>query len=190
MLSALVSVLIAAPPPPPTTAEWRRLHAGEVLVVQIPVKGTGLPLARGRKLIAAPVQRVWPYIANCGKYSTTMVRVIRSRMLSQKDGVVECETVTKLPLLLGSLRTHSRAVHVAGPKVWSRVWTLVEGDFLYNTGAWYLTPLPGNLHLSLLTYEIHAEPNLSVPNFVIKRGQTSGVTNMLNRIASLATKNR
>jgi hypothetical protein len=186
MLTALVSLMLASPPPP-TAAEWKRLRAGEVVLTQNAVKGTGLPRTRGRKLVRAHAKLVWPYIAKCGEYTHTMTRIVESKMLSQKGGIVECYTRTELPMFLGSLRTHSRAVHVEGPEVWSRVWTLVKGDFVYNTGAWYITKAPGNPRHSLITYEIHAEPNLSIPNFLIRRGQTTGVTKVLNRIAGLAT---
>jgi len=108
-----------------------------------------------------------------------MPRMPLSRELSRKGREVVCKVQIKLPMFLGTLNSVTRGVHTVGPPAWGRAWTLVSGDYKRNVGRWRLTPYKGNPNVTLVEYVLHAVPDLSLPNSVLRSANGRAIPGML-----------
>jgi hypothetical protein len=165
--------------------EQARLDRGEVIVRTRAVPGSSLPMMVGRGVIDVPPARLWKLVEACGGYVGKLPRVIRSRELSRAGAVAVCETTSQLPFPIGELTSVTRAVHETSPGRWVRRWTLVGGDYDDNSGAWILQPFDAAGTRTLLTYEAHVEPKMSVPNSIIHAAQKRGMPSLFEHLRSV-----
>ena len=163
------------------------LSRGEVVIRTEKVKGVPLKLVRAVALIDAPPARVFKVIDNCSGYKRFMPRTTLSRERRRRGKIVDCEVHVELPMFFGTLRSVTRGVHTAGPKVWSRAWTLVSGTYDHNVGRWTIQPYRGNPKLSVVEYAIHAVPQVSLPDAILARANGSAVVNLLKTIRKQVT---
>jgi len=159
-----------------------RLARGEILTSSRTIAGSALPEGTAQAVIEAPPAKVWPVIDDCSRYAKTMPRVVKSRLLERGGGHVKCQITVKIPVL-GELTSITDAVHVAGPPRWSRTWRLVSGeDYKSNEGSWTLSAFDAAGTRTRAVYKMHAEINAWVPDFVVKRGQREGLTQVMEAI--------
>ena len=164
---------------PPRAADFAALERGEVIKRVEPVKGAPVPRVRAYMLLDAPPQKMFDLIDKCGRYTQFMPRVSLSKELSRKGEVVTCQVKIKLPYYLGTLESVTRGIHTAGPKSWGRAWTLVSGTYERNVGRWTLTPYKGNPKITLVEYVLHAIPNLSIPDVLLRKANGRAIPGML-----------
>ncbi|MFZ4577673.1 MAG: SRPBCC family protein [Myxococcota bacterium] len=178
-------LLLSAAPAGAVETDQARLDRGEVIVRMRAVEGSTLPMMVGRGVIDVPPVRLWKVVEACGSYVGKLPRVIRSRELSRVGAVAVCETTSQLPFPIGELTSITRAVHETSPGRWVRRWTLVGGDYEDNSGAWILQPFDAAGTRTLLTYEAHVEPKMSVPNAIIHAAQKRGMPTLFDHLRAL-----
>ena len=187
----LATLLLAANQSPAAApiraADHGALSRGEVVIRREKVRGIPLFLVRAVALIDAPPATVFRVIDDCGRYKTFMPRTTLSREIRRVGTRVDCEVHVELPMFFGTLKSITRGVHTAGPKVWSRAWTFVSGTYEHNVGRWTVQPYRGNSKLSVVEYAIHAVPQVSLPDAILARANGSAVSNLLRTIRKQVT---
>lgn len=166
------------PPPAPKTVdeETRRLEAGEVIIeARTPTDGQGVA-AHARALVTAPPEAVFGVVSDCANFVSFMPRTKRSELRKKEGDVSECFVEIEMPFPLSNLWAVTRATHtkLAGGGL-ERRWTLVEGTYTRNTGAWRAEPFRGDPQRTLLSYELDVNPNMNVPDAIIRSAQTGSL---------------
>jgi hypothetical protein len=111
-----------------------------------------------------------------------MVRVLESKQISKTGDVVVCQVTTDMPWPVSNLRSKTKAIHKVGPPVWSRTWSLLEGDFISNRGFWKLKPFGDDPKRTLVVYNIHVVPDIAVPDALLRKGMTSTLPDMITNL--------
>lgn len=164
-----------------------RIAAGEIVLSTRDVAGCELPEVTLQAVIDAPPAAVWKIIDDCAGYKRTMLRIIESRELSRAGQVSRCQVTVEMPMPMSNMTSLSEAVSVPGPATWRRSWKLVSGDYKRNEGSWTLASFDAEGKRTRVVYKVLAEPNVSVPNFIIRRAQHSALPDMMRKIRALAT---
>lgn len=139
------------------------LSAGEIFVDTIPVKDAYYPRVRVQGVIDAPPTAVWHIVSDCVGSARYNRSVTKSYIVKRIGKDVVCSETVDLPwpirdvecVTRWSFRPKAREIH----------WTLAGGDFDYATGRWKLEPF-GDGSRTLLIYENHVSPQISVPNWL------------------------
>ncbi len=159
-----------------------RLARGEVVISTKKVAGSDIPSMKAMAVIDAPAERLWKIVDDCANYKKTMPRIVASEEVSRKGNKVRCKTTLEMPFPLDNLTATTEATLTVQPgKQFKRAWTLVEGDFKRNTGSWTLLPYEDGKK-TLAIYEVHAEPNIAVPDAIQKAAQRKSVPQLFERL--------
>lgn len=150
------------------------LANGEVVYIERePYAGNGIALTACGVIDAAPA-KVWPALRDCGEYEEFLPGVEESALLGREDNVASCEALIDLPFPLGELRSIERATETellgGGFK---RRWTLERGDYRHLEGSWTLLPAGDQGESTLAIYQLDMDPQTIVPDFVLRRTQSS-----------------
>jgi ribosome-associated toxin RatA of RatAB toxin-antitoxin module len=168
-------------------ADTQRLERGEVLIRAEPVEGSKLPRIFATGLIEAAPEQIWPLIDRCAEYPRTMVHIREAAELLREGTRVLCRLTVDLPFPFPSLTSTTEAQHTVTPGVrYERRWTLVEGDYRSNSGAWILKPFGPTGHRTLVTYEMHAEPKLFIPGWLQRIAQRKSIPALFEKLRSQA----
>ena len=160
-----------------------RLAKGEILVTLRTVKGADIPAATVRAVVEASPARVWAVVQDCSRYPKTMMRVKESKEVSRKGNVVHCQVLVDMPWPLSDLGALTRAVHtVRADTYYQRKWDLVKGDYKINKGSWTVTPFGTTGKRSMVVYQAHAVPNISVPKWIQKAAAKRTFPNLLKHL--------
>lgn len=162
-----------------TTEE--RLAAGEVIVTTHDV-GAELPQAEVQAVINAPPAAVWKIVDDCANYKRNMPRIADSKLLQRNGNVATCQVTVDMPMPFSNLTSVSEATSTAGPPQWKRVWKMIRGDYKRNEGSWVLTPFDAAGTRTKAVYKVLAIPNVSLPNFVLRKAQQGALPDMIERI--------
>ena len=185
-LSILAATVLSALALPASGADDldARLDRGEIITSSRSIPGSDLPEGTSQAVIEAPPAKVWAIIDDCAHYKGIMPRVIASRLVERKGDKVSCEITVKIPVL-GELKSITEAIHVSGPPKWSRTWHLVSGaDYKVNEGSWTLTAFDAAGTRTRAVYKMHAVLTAWVPGFIVKRGQSEGLMQVMQGIRS------
>ena len=182
-LSATSALWIAA------SSSWAadietRLAAGEVVVSTRAVAGAELPEAIVQAVIDAPPAAVWKLVDDCNGYKRTMPRIADSKELSRSGVNSVCLVTVDMPMPMSNLTSTTEVVSTPGPATWKRAWKLIKGDYKRNEGSWVLTAFDAEGKRTRAVYRVIADPNVSVPNFVIRKAQESALPDMMKKIRS------
>lgn len=161
-----------------------RYANGKIDVWMVEVEGYEAPRAMVKAMIDAPPEKVWPLIDKCEDYEKTMLRTESAKLIKNQGGYKYCEIEIDMPFPLDNLTSVTKAKHVAGPKKWSRKWTLVSGDYTVNEGSWVLTPFDEAGTKTMVHYQIIAEPKTSIPDWVREKAQKSALPKMIEHLRS------
>lgn len=167
---------------PEARAQDKGLAKGKIRVQTEKVKGSDIPRVVVTAVVDAPPPKVWEVVSNCDKFEQRMPNIEQARIVSAKGNVVICEVEIDLPFPLSNLTARTRGIHHVGPKVWSRKWSLIRGDYSFNDGSWVLTPYGKDGKRTLVVYKVHAEPDTHVPDWVREKAQKSSLPKMIKRI--------
>jgi len=182
-LLVLVSLSLAAGPASAAGDERSRLGNGEILIKQRPVKGSDMPEAIVKAVINAPPAKVWAVLNLCERYKTFMPRTSASEELSRKGNIIVCRITIDMPFPISDMTTTTQAVHTVRKDFWRRSWKLIKGDFKVNKGSWTVTPFDAAGKRSMIVYRVHAEPNIPVPIWILKRASKSTLPDMIHAVA-------
>jgi len=146
----------------------QRLDHGEVVIDTEAVDGSPLPRVVVLAVIEASPARVWRIIDQVSEYHRTMGGVKSSTEISrgpvQEGEQVRARITVKMPFPLRDLTSVTDAVHTVEPdRRYERRWRLVEGDYRENRGGWVLTPFDDDSARTLVSYTLHAVPNIRIP---------------------------
>jgi hypothetical protein len=164
-----------------------RIAAGEVVVTTRAVAGCELPEATVQAVIDAPPAVVWKLVDDCNNYKNTMIRIASSKELSRNGTTSQCQVTVNMPVPLSNLTSLSEAVSTAQGGQFKRTWKLIKGDYKRNEGSWVLAPFDAEGKRTRVTYKVLADPNVSVPNFIIRRAQMSTLPELIVKLRKAAT---
>lgn len=171
----------------PSEADRKRLEAGEVLIRRFDVAGSDLPRMRAVGLIGAKPEKVWPFIEKCADYKKYMPRVMESAELSRDGGVIRCRVKVDMPWPFGDLEAITRATHTIEPgKRYRRSWSLESGDYKRNDGVWTFTSYGEGGAQTLGVYELHVEPNISLPAAIQRKASASTLPKLFETLRDLS----
>jgi ribosome-associated toxin RatA of RatAB toxin-antitoxin module len=165
-----------------------RLDRGEILIDTESVPGSHLPRVLVRAVFEAPPERVWAVIDPVRDYESTMANVKRSEELLRERQDDQTERVRAritvgMPFPLRDLTSVTDAIHTVVPgESYERAWTLVEGDYRENSGAWRLVPFDGDPTRTLVSYRLHAVPNIRIPAALHGIAQKKVIPRLINSL--------
>ena len=167
-----------------------RLAEGDILVTTDPVKDSDVPLVTVRAVVDAPPENLWAIIQDCGNYAKAMPRIQASKELLREGNrehfFAECLVTATMPFPLPNLTSHTRVEHTIEPgKKWLRTFKLVEGDYLVNEGSWTLVPYGADGKRTFVTYRLHAQPKLPLPQGLVSRGQQRALSDIMKKLREL-----
>lgn len=142
-----------------------KIATGDVWVTSTPSKtGDGAPTFEAHALIDAPPAVVWSVVSRCADYRRHMPRIAESAELKRDGNSVTCRVTADMPFPIPDLTSVSQAVHTADVAAgnYQRAWTLVEGDYDVNEGAWILKST-GAGKQTYAIYRLRVKPKLPVP---------------------------
>lgn len=160
-----------------------RLAAGEIIVTSKPVPGSSVPWNQVMGVVDAPGAAIWKVIERCADYKKTMIRTAASEEIWRKGGKVRCRVTVDMPFPLSDLTATTDAVHTILPgKKWKRAWSLVEGDYKSNKGSWTLVPFGADGGRTLVAYEVHADPNVPIPEGILRAAQKKTLPRLIEHL--------
>jgi hypothetical protein len=154
-----------------------------VALKEIAVAEHALPRMEATLDIEAPVERLWPLVSDCNRFSEYM-DIESARVLAHRGKWSRCQMVVDVPFPFGKLRSVSDNFDERRPGLFRTRWALVSGDYLYDEGYWELTPAaPGHTFARLVML---TEPKLPVPRGLLLGGQRDYVKDLLLRLRKRA----
>lgn len=174
----VVTPASAEPPVPQfSAADTARLEGGEVLVKSLDPKGGGIA-GKAAGVVRASPDRVWDVINDCAHYKDFMPRTVASERLA--DGAA-CKVEISMPFPFSNLWSETKVQHVyldGGGR--RRQWSLLRGTYKTVEGSWTLWPWKDGQ--TLLLYVIEADPDVPVPNAILRSAQESTLPDMYTAI--------
>lgn len=164
-----------------------RAEEEDIKVSSEKVAGSDVPYNVAEAVIDVPAANVWKVISNCGNYSKTMPRIVKSTELA-RDGdenagqTVKCEVTVHLPFPMSDLTGVTLAKHTIAPGVkYTREWNLVSGDYHINTGSWTLVAIDDGKR-TRATYRLRVQPKISLPTSWVAAAQKSSLKDLMLRL--------
>ena len=185
LLAALAAVLVGARPalaerPYFNGPQTKMLEDGQVIVRRLePTGGTGVA-ARAVGLVDASPQVVWPVIRDCQHFSKFMPRTRSSKLIERTGNVATCEVVVDMPFPFDDLSSVVKSTETEKAGSYARTWTLVRGTYKRNQGTWEVHPWKGGR--SLLVYQLDIDPEISIPDAIIRKAQTGSLPDVFEAV--------
>jgi len=161
---------------------------GQVEVKTFPVDGSSAPRIQVRAVMDLPPRKIWQIVSDCATYKDHLPRVAASRLVSREGNKFTCEVTIAMPFPLSNLTGVTEAVHEESEKGMTRRWKLLRGDYKVNEGSWEVRPIDKSGTSSLVIYNIHAEPNTAVPDWIRESAQKKALPEMIERVRAEAGK--
>lgn len=176
---AVLSAAAAAAAQPVADAEWARLRAGEVVLLEARDTGSG-GAAHARALVRAEAAAVWRVITSCEQAFTYVDGLELCEILEDAgDRVVVRQVIDKSWLLprqdfvFESLREPYREIRVH----------LLEGNLDVLEGHWTFRPVEEG---TLVDYTVRIEPSFPAPDFLVRRNLDRDMPGLLACVRALA----
>ncbi len=158
---------------------------GQIEVKSYAVPGSGAPRIVVRSVMDLPAKKIWAIVSDCAHYKDHLPRVAASELVKQEGNVHTCKVTISMPFPLSNLTGTTAAVHEESETAMSRRWKLLSGDYKVNEGSWELKQIGAQ---TLVTYTVHVEPNISVPDFIRDSAQKKSLPEMFERVKAEAGK--
>ncbi len=185
----LLWILLSSAPalaalPSLSAGEKASLDAGEVVIRDRPARqGRGVAFDAFGVIRTAP-SALWGVLRECGRFQEFMPRTKKSELRKREGNTAVCFTEIEMPFPFDNLWSEVKVSETAhGDGRFSRTWSLLRGTYEWNDGSWRLYPW-GDGEMTLLVYRLAVNPKISVPDFLIRKGQTGalpGLFEALNR---------
>ncbi len=183
VLSTTAAVRASEPSADEKADPRARLDAGEIIIKSSKVAGSGVPRIKAMGVVDAAPEAIWAVVERCADYKKTMIRTAESEELSRTGNIVRCRVTIELPFPLKNLTATTDAIHTVTPgKKWQRRWSLVEGDYKRNSGSWTLIPFDDAGKRTLVIYEVHAEPNVALPDSIQRLAQKKSLPDLFKHL--------
>ncbi len=166
-----------------------RLLAGElVFEMRVPKGGDGVSFV-AYKRIEIPPHQIWPVVRDCQHYESFMPRTSESARTDCKGQTCICHSRLAMPFPLSDLWSKVKTTMSSLPGGgYERVWVFIEGTYHHNEGAWRVYPWPGEATATLLVYEVDLNPQISLPDFILRDAQTGALPEMFVVVAKRAMR--
>jgi len=166
-----------------STETIRRLSRGELIIDTLP-RGRGqVPEVQVLAVVEAEPGRLWRIIDQVGQYSRFMPSVKASEEVSREGDVVRARVTVDMPFPLKNLTSVTEGIHtVVEGESYVRQWTLVEGDYLENSGSWILVPFEGDPARTLVEYRLLAQPKIRIPQRLQGLAQKKAIPRLIKRL--------
>lgn len=152
-----------------------------VMIPREPTGGHGVAL-HACGLIDAPPAQVWPVVRDCEKWVQYMPGVGSSKLQKRTGNNAICEVIVDLPYPLSDLRSVTSIVEIERPDGgYSRRSLFLEGNYKHNNGYWVLLPFDEGKQ-TLLIYDIDFDPDIAVPDFLLRSLQSRSAPDIFNAI--------
>jgi ribosome-associated toxin RatA of RatAB toxin-antitoxin module len=153
-----------------------------IYLEQEPFGGEGVALT-ACGLIDAPPAQVWPVLRDCESYEQFLPGVSESALLSRDGDVRLCEALIDLPFPLGDLQSVEKATErQLDGGGFERRWSLERGSYRRLEGSWTLLPAGPSGERTLGVYQLDMDPQTVVPDFLLRRAQSSTAPKMFAAI--------
>ena len=192
-LVTLVAATSSTARPKLSPEEVRLLRSGEVIVEEIEQKKGGSSSVRVLGLVDAKLADVKPVVDNCERFDEFMPRTKESRESGRKGSRSICYVLIKMPFPMKNLWSETDVNRYDLPGGgWRRTWKLRKGTYKRNQGSWTLFPWGKGGRQTLTIYAVDVEPDIIIPNFIVKSAQTSQLPDLFDavrkRVRSFADK--
>ncbi len=179
---ALVGISLAQAPPMTAAQSTEIARGGVVVQPQKPTGDSGVA-AWAAALVEAPIARVWPVVRDCEHFAKFMPRTKESKVLRRAGATIDCKVVVSMPFPLSNLWSHVRSTITEHPGGgWTRAWKLVRGNYKRNTGSWTVLPWHNDPDRALLVYRIDVDPDMIVPDALLRRAQTGSLPDVFEAV--------
>jgi ribosome-associated toxin RatA of RatAB toxin-antitoxin module len=185
---ALFGLAALTAPVGASAADPSRLASGEIDVKAFAVKGSDTPKVVMTAVVEAPPEKVWQVVSDCSRYKGRLPRVASAKLLEKSGKKHRCEVTIEMPFPLSNLTAVTEAIHEEDDRLLARRWRLVRGDYKFNFGSWEVRPFDDKRTKSLVTYTVHAEPNVPVPAFIRDKAQKTALPELMQRVRAEAKK--
>ena len=197
-MSLVASLLLCASPadaevrvelPTLSAVDRQRLEAGEVLARHGRADRGGAGLGWAAGLVHATPEQVFKVIADVGRYTEFMPRVVESRVLGTKGSRYRFYYRIDMPWPLSDYDCVTQNWHEEDRRrrIYSRKWMLLTGTFTYNEGSWTVFPWAGAR--ALLVYSSKVLPKTAVPtrvvNYAVKIALPRAVEAVRHRVGAV-----
>lgn len=190
ILAALLFVPTAAQAGAPTVSASaeRKLRKGGVIIKELePTNGDGVA-AQVTGLVDAPPAEVWKVITDCDGYQRFMPRTAKSGVRGTLPNGQKCFVEIDMPFPFDNLWSVVAARHSQGADgSYVRRWSLLEGTYSRNNGSWSLYPYDNGTK-TLLVYRLDADPDVTLPDWIISSAQTSALPDLFDAVRKRVRK--
>lgn len=188
LCTLLAPALAHSGPPVLSASAEQKLRRGEIIIKELrPTGGEGVA-ARVTGLVDAPPAQVWSVIIDCAAYQRFMPRTHKSEVRGNTAAGQKCFVELDMPFPFDNLWSVVNAVHEeTADGTFVRRWTLLEGTYSRNDGSWSLYPYDGG-QKTLLVYQLDANPDISLPNWLIASAQGGTLPDLYNAVRKRVRK--
>ncbi|MEP7125353.1 MAG: SRPBCC family protein [Byssovorax sp.] len=186
--AALVAVVLVAAPGASDAAPSALPAKGEIELKTYSVPGSTIPRIVLRTVMDLPPKKIWQIVSDCGHYKEHLPSIVSSEILKRSGNTDICKVTYSMPFPFSNLTGVTESVDEVSEAKMVRRWKLVSGDYRVNDGSWEITALDAAGKSSLVTYSIHVDPTISVPDFIRDRAQKKTLPEILQRIRAEAAK--
>ena len=134
-------------------------------------------------IMKAPVDKVWPVVRDCEHFHKFMPRAKKSELRKKlSDTQMVCFLEVSMPFPLSNLHSEVLSTISQVGKGWKRKWTLRKGNYKRNNGSWEVYPYGKDKGWSLLVYNIDVDPDMSIPDAILRKAQTGSLPDVFKAI--------
>jgi ribosome-associated toxin RatA of RatAB toxin-antitoxin module len=172
-----------AGPPTLSAGQLSVLSKGKAIVKTLkPTGGDGVA-ARALAIIDAEPHRVFDVVNACEHFAKFMPRTKKSRVVKHEGPNQKiCHTEISMPFpfsnLVSDVRSTSKELPGGG---FERRWTMLKGNYKRNNGHWEIWP-HNNGAQSLVVYTIDVDPDMALPDAIIRKAQTGSLPKVFKAI--------
>jgi ribosome-associated toxin RatA of RatAB toxin-antitoxin module len=186
--AALVMVVLVAAPGASVAADSALPGKGEIELKTYPVAGSTIPRIVLRTVMDLPPKKIWQIVSDCAHYKEHLPSIASSELVKRSGNVDTCKVTYSMPFPFSNLTGVTESVNEVSESLMVRRWKHVSGDYRVNDGSWEVKALDAAGTSSLVTYTIHVDPTVSVPDFIRDRAQKKTLPEILQRIRAEAAK--
>ena len=180
---ALCAVDAVAGPPPLSAGQLKVMSGGKAIVKTLtPTDDSGVA-ARAMAIIDGDPKSVFAVIDDCGQFSQFMPRTKLSFVVKVESPTQKiCFTEIEMPFPFSNLSAKVRSTSAELPGGgYERKWTMLQGTYKRNNGHWTVWP-HNNGTQSLVIYKIDVDPDVSLPDAIIRKAQTGSLPKVFKAI--------
>ena len=166
--------------------EIAAVNKGELVITKFPPpNNSGVSFQAVQRMRVKP-SALRPILRDCQHFHEFMPHTLKSVMTDRKGNTAVCEMVVDMPFPFSDLWSivNSEWGEIS-PGVWRRSWSLVKGSFKRNMGSWTVVST-SNPNVSYTIYKASVDPEMAVPDFILRKAQVNSIPNLMTAILKRA----